>query len=161
MTAPPSETGYVRGPGSGRIFYRWHPAAEPRATILVIHGFAEHSGRYLHVFDRLNEAGFDCFAIDYRGHGRADGRRAYIDRFADYLDDVSAGFDLMRERRPDGPRFLLGHSQGGLICAAHAMGRRPAIDGLVLSGPFLGVALKVPAWKDALGRVLEYVALGR
>ncbi len=155
MSSPPPETGYVRGPGSGRLFYRWHPAPEPRAAILLIHGLAEHSGRYLHVFDAFNARGYDCFAVDYRGHGRADGRRAYIDAFSDYLDDVSAAFDLLRERRPEGPRFLLGHSQGGLICAAHALERRPTIDGLVLSGPFMGLALAVPAWKDILARVMS------
>ena len=97
-----------------RLFYRWHPVSEARASVVVIHGFAEHSGRYSHVLDRLNAAGFNALAFDYRGHGHAEGSRVYIDRFSEYVEDTRCALDFVEDRAGRLPLFILGHSQGGL-----------------------------------------------
>ena len=155
MSDPTPETGYARGAGRSRLFYRWHPAAEPKGTLVITHGFGEHSGRYLHLLAWLNQHGWSALAYDYRGHGRADGRRAYVDRYDDYLDDLGVALDLARERSPGSPLFLIGHSQGGLITATYAARRRPDVLGMALSGPAMGLSLPVPGWKDALGRAMS------
>ncbi|MFP3741400.1 serine aminopeptidase domain-containing protein, partial [Burkholderia sp. SIMBA_019] len=67
--------------------YRW-PATTPlRATVALVHGLAEHAGRYAALAARLNAAGIELVAIDLRGHGHAPGKRAYVKRFDDYLLD--------------------------------------------------------------------------
>jgi lysophospholipase len=145
-----------------QLFYRWRPADKARATVVVVHGWAEHSGRYGHVMDALNARGLSCLAFDCRGHGLAEGRRSYINRYDEYLADLDRAVVKARElsgERP--PLFLLGHSQGGLIAARYASD--PAygcagLAGVVLSSPAFGFALKVPAWKDLLGRVASKVA---
>lgn len=151
------QTGFTEGKLGLRLFHRWHPAAEARATLVFVHGFGEHSGRYQHVFEAMNEAGFNCFGFDYRGHGRAEGRRSYINRYSEYLADVDTALALVRERVPEAPVFLVGHSQGGLIVATWVLERGRGgspLAGMVLSSPSIAFAVEVPSWKDALGQLM-------
>jgi acylglycerol lipase len=127
----------------GLVQLRRHwPAANPRASVLLIHGISEHSGRYEHVGRFLADRGFEVVAIDLRGFGQSGGRRAYVSSFDDYSDDVE---DQMAEVRALGvPVVLLGHSMGGLIALSYALSARPAPDLLVLSAPALGANVPAP-----------------
>src|SRR6476620_5937712 len=96
-------TGTFVGAGETGLFYqRWTPA-DAEATMVVVHGYAEHSGRYAHVAAALNERGYDVWALDHRGHGRSEGVRAYVERFQMFVDDLAAFVDLVRRERPDAP----------------------------------------------------------
>ena len=55
----------------------WTGPRDSNATVVLMHGYAEHSGRYHHVATGLVEAGYDVRAIDARGHGRSPGVRAW------------------------------------------------------------------------------------
>lgn len=115
---------------------RWQPAGDARAAVLILHGIAEHSGRYEHVGDRLADHGYDVVAIDHRGYGRSGGRRGHVDDFSQFLDDVE---DQLGEIRTlELPTVLLGHSMGGLIATAYCVDGRPPPDALVLSSPAIG-----------------------
>ncbi len=135
---------------------RWSPAASAppaRATVLLLHGMGEHSGRYEHVGQRLAGHGFDVVAIDHRGHGVSGGRRGHVDDFDEYLDDVE---DQLAEVRALGlPVVMFAHSMGGLIATRYAVSGRPGADLLVLSAPALAAA--VPAWQQAVAQVLGRV----
>ena len=70
------------------IFEReWAPAGVPRATVAVIHGLGEHSGRYEKLAERFTQAGYAVRAIDLRGHGESPGARGAT-RFAPALEDI-------------------------------------------------------------------------
>ena len=127
----------------GLVQLRRHWAApSPRAVVLVVHGIAEHSGRYEHVGRFLADKGFDVVAIDLRGFGQSGGRRAYVHSFEDFLDDVE---DQMAEVRKLGvPVVLLGHSMGGLIALSYALSARPLPDLLALSAPALAANIPAP-----------------
>ncbi|MCB9729461.1 MAG: lysophospholipase [Deltaproteobacteria bacterium] len=153
-------SGFVTTPTGHRLYERWHPAPEPRASVAVIHGFGEHSGRYLHVFEALNAGGFNALGLDYRGYGQASGRRGFVERFDEYLDDAGFAAGRARERGEGLPVFMLGHSQGGLVTAAYALERDHGLAGMALSSPGFGVALAVPAWKDGLARLLSRLVPG-
>ncbi len=137
----------------------WARAA-PRAAILIVHGLGEHSGRYASTAAVLAGAGFAVHAIDYRGHGRSEGRRVHVDDIDDYLADVQAGLAETRRRSPGVPVFLLGHSQGGLVALKLALDHPTAIDGLVVTSPFLAVhpASRPSPVVRALARVMVRVA---
>lgn len=79
-TAPAPHIGRLRtADGLELALYRWPVdarAAAPRATVALLHGLAEHAGRYAPLAARLNAAGIDLLAIDLRGHGRSPGKRA-------------------------------------------------------------------------------------
>ena len=77
----------------------WHPEGAPHGVVLIVHGFGEHSGRYLHVAARLADAGFVVYAYDQRGHGRSEGDRAYVTTFRDYLMRLRIDTAARRLRR--------------------------------------------------------------
>jgi alpha-beta hydrolase superfamily lysophospholipase len=74
-------------------------------------------------------------------------------RFDDYLDDASHLEKLVRERAGGSPVFLFGHSFGGLVAAALAMAKPAPWRGVLLTAPYLGLALKVPPVKRLAGIV--------
>lgn len=157
-----SETGIIEfgttRDGLKQLRRHW-PAQQPRAAVLLVHGIGEHSGRYEHVGQALASAGFDTLSFDARGFGQTDGRRAYVESFDEYVDDV---VDLMERRRELGvPIVLMGHSLGGLVVATYLVSEHRQPDLAVLSAPALEA--QIPAWQrtlaPVLGRVLPRVRL--
>jgi alpha-beta hydrolase superfamily lysophospholipase len=143
--------------------YVWRASAPPRAAIALVHGLAEHAGRYAALAARLNAAGIDVYAIDLRGHGRAPGRRTWIARFDEYLDDAEAllAHASAQCAAQGTPLFLMGHSMGGAIAALYAVERLPQsrvpLAGLLLSSAALAPGRDVPAWKIAASRVISAI----
>jgi acylglycerol lipase len=123
--------------------------------MLIVHGIAEHSGRYERTGEGFAAVGVDVSAIDLRGNGGSGGTRAYVERWSDYLDDVESQLGHMRARARDVPIVLLGHSLGGLVVLDYVTSGRPAPDLLVLSSPALDST--IPAWKKTLARALSRI----
>lgn len=136
---------------------RWPAAATPRAHLLLIHGIAEHAGRHAHVASRFATAGIETHASDLRGFGGSAGRRAYVDRWSEYHDDLEDQLRAMRAAAGEGPVVLYGHSMGGLIALGYVLADppRPAPDLLVLSAP--AIAAIIARWKRDLAGVLGRV----
>ena len=132
----------------------WAPEGTPWATVLIVHGIGEHSGRYERTGGLLAEAGLDVHAFDIRGHGLSGGHRVYVRRWDDFLDDLACRLQAIRE--PGRPVVLFGHSMGALISLNYACSDRPAPDLLVLSAPPLGI--HIPGWQRVLAPVLGRVA---
>jgi alpha-beta hydrolase superfamily lysophospholipase len=132
--------GWTESADGNRLFWRRHaPEDGARAALLIVHGLAEHSGRYLHVLENFANAGYDCWAYDYRGHGRSPGPRVHVWTFDEFLTDLTAARRLVGEARPELPLFLVGHSQGGLIVLREALAHPSGLEGIVVSSPFLGM----------------------
>lgn len=132
--------------GTELFLHHW-PKAQPRASVVIVHGYGEHAGRYAELAGALNDAGFSVLSADNRGHGKSQGRRGYVERFPEYLDDLDVVLAEADRLTPGVPRLLIGHSMGGLIALLHAIDRQARHAGVVLSSPFLRVKLAVPAWK--------------
>jgi acylglycerol lipase len=128
---------------------------KPWATLLLVHGLAEHSGRYDHVATRLAEAGIDVYAYDQRGFGASGGRRAWVDRWSRFHDDLAERLVAARAAAAGGPVVLYGHSLGGLVALGYALTAPAKPDALVLSAPALEA--DIPAWKRVLARILGVV----
>ncbi len=127
--------GNFTGLGGLNIYTQvWLPDGEPRATILLVHGYGEHSGRYGNLVDWFVPRGYAIYALDHRGHGKSDGERVHIDSFTDYLVDLETYRQIVRMERPDGRHFLLGHSMGAMIAIAYAPAHQRDFDGLIISG---------------------------
>lgn len=133
---------------------RWQPAGALRSAVVLVHGLAEHSGRYEHVGDGLAARGHDVRASDLRGFGESGGTRASLSDWNHYLDDLSDEVGAARES--GAPVVLLGHSFGGLIAASYALGSHPQPDLLVLSAPAIDSTISAP--KKLLARVLGRLA---
>ncbi len=151
------DTGTIEGLAGVELFYRWDPVTDPKGAVVIVHGLAEHSGRYAHVVAALNAAGYSCMGVDLRGHGRSSGRRVFLRRFSEYVDDVQRAVRALRRREPEAPLFVIGHSMGGVVALLYAIEHGPTLAGVVLSAPGLRAKIPVPPWKDALGRLMSKV----
>ena len=132
------------------------PTGEPWASILLVHGIAEHCGRYEHVGSRLAELGVDAHAFDLRGFGGSSGPRASVDRWSQLHDDLEERLAAVRAIAPSRPLALYGHSMGGLIALGYVMDARARPDLLVLSAPAIGA--DVPLWQRLVAGPLRRLA---
>ncbi|TFG63170.1 MAG: alpha/beta fold hydrolase [Gemmatimonadales bacterium] len=127
-------------------------------TLLCVHGLSEHSGRYIPLAAAACRAGLDVLAVDLFGHGRSPGPRGHIRNFTvDHLGSVDALMAGADEAGLQAPRFLFGHSLGGLIAARWAQvhiaeGR---LAGLILMTPYIAPQIRIPRWKRLLAVALS------
>ncbi|CAM3695507.1 alpha/beta hydrolase [Parendozoicomonas haliclonae] len=117
--------------------HTWQAAA-PKATVLILHGMAEHGLRYGRLAETLNQHGYNVAAIDHRGHGQSVHNLAGIfstERgWERVLDDVSCAYEHLHENQPELPVFILGHSMGSFITQSWLMQQERKLAGVVLSG---------------------------
>ena len=132
--------GWTAAADGTRLYWRRYvPDDKPRAELLFVHGLAEHSGRYGHVMRYFADRGYDCWALDYRCHGKSPGLRVHVDRFDEFLLDIAAAYRLVRAEHTWLPLYLVGHSQGGLLVLRHVLAQPEGIEGIIVSSPFLGM----------------------
>jgi alpha-beta hydrolase superfamily lysophospholipase len=106
----------------------------PRAIVLIIHGVAEHLGRYDYVTDKFNSFGYSVYRYDQRGHGRSGGERGFFPRYDTLADDANVMVDLVRKEDAHLPVFVLGHSMGGMSAVGFSIKYPDKVRGIILSG---------------------------
>ncbi len=111
----------------------WLPE-DPVRALLIVHGFAEHSGRYERLASWFARRRCAVFAFDQRGYGRSGGARAYARRFDDYLDDLAEVIGDTRGEHQERPLYLVGHDLGGLVSALFLQEHPADLAGGLLSG---------------------------
>ncbi len=143
-----------------RIVPRFWPAdGDTRAVIQILHGLAEHAGRYARFAEACNRRGVTVVAHDHRGHGNefapSDlGHFADADGWSNVLGDVAVVLGACRQRFAGVPLVLFGHSMGSYIAQNFVMRNPKTVDALVLSGSTW------PRRMDLyVGRVLARIAL--
>jgi len=149
--------GWFTGAGGASLFRRtWRPAGPARAVLINLHGLGDHSGLYPTLVEHFTSRGIAVYAFDLRGNGRSPGQRAYVERWADYREDLARFVALARQEEPGRPVFLLGNSLGGLIVLDYVLHHPEGVRGVIAASPPLG-RLGVPAPLLALGRLLSRV----
>ena len=139
------DVNYVRNNENQKIFSYYTEAEkhlEARPLIVWIHGFAEHSMRYLDIIQFFSKAGYSSLAYDCRGHGRSEGKRAYVRDFDDYFNDLDSVLGHYRGELKGRKIFFIGHSMGGLTLSRYLEQlNNPPYDlrAAILSSPFFGV----------------------
>ena len=150
------EEGFFKGVRGLEIYYQgWLPNSNPKACLMVVHGLAEHSGRYMNLVHKFVPLGYALYALDHIGHGQSEGERVYVDRFDDFITPLKTFFDLIKRWQPDMPVFLVGHSMGGLIGAAYLLEYQDKLAGAVLSGPGVKISDNISSTTIALGKLLS------
>ena len=144
-------------PGPALHYASAMPAGDLRAILAIVPGYADHGARYAHVMGALAAHGIGSVVVDLRGHGRAGGPRGFCLRWHEFLDDVRELGRLVDARAKDAPRFLFGHSFGGLVATTSVLEQPGSWRGLVLSAPFFGLAVEAPRLKVLAGRVASRV----
>ncbi len=152
------ENKFFNGPGNRKIYYQtWFPETTPKAAVLIVHGLSEHSGRYSKLASILVSSQYAVYGIDNIGHGKSDGRRAFITDFNIYRDTIKQYYDIIRESI-SGPIFMLGHSMGGLIAASYLLKYQTGLSGAILSSPALKPPKHISKATIFLGNIISSIA---
>ena len=116
----------------------WAPA-EPRGTLLLLHGYYDHMGLYRHVIDWALALNLAVLACDLPGHGLSSGARASIDDFAEYQRVLAGLFEQAAELELPQPWHLCGQSTGGAILLDYLLtdGKRPELGQSILLAPLV------------------------
>lgn len=124
--------------GVDLFVHGWVPDGAPRAVVQISHGMQEHGARYARAAGALCAAGFAVYAGDHRGHGGSviDGRLGHLGPggWRTVLCDLRQVTEKLRERHPDLPLFLMGHSWGSFLAQAYLQRWGGDLAGCVLSG---------------------------
>ena len=141
-----------------KLYYRsWLPSCEPKMVLLVVHGLAEHSGRYASFASHFTDRGFAVFSFDQRGHGKSEGFPGYVNRFSDYLNDLELFYNVFNDEYKNAKTYLVGHSVGGLIATAYAHKHQDSFSGLILSGATIKPGSSLSPAKITIARMLSFL----
>jgi acylglycerol lipase len=144
-----------------RLFSQyWLPEKPEQAVVLIVHGLNEHSDRYTRFTGHLLKRHFAVETFDLRGHGRSESpvKPTYINQFEEHQEDLDLFQAVVKDRHPDVPVFLFGHSMGGTIAAKLLIERRITFAGLILSSPGLQIGEDTPGWLIKLSGLLSGLA---
>lgn len=134
------------------------PAAKPKGIVQVIHGFGEHSRRYLHMIVKFMDAGYIVAADDHVGHGKTAIVNNTWGDWGDQgchtmMEDEHIFKGIVCEKYPDLPYFLFGHSMGSFITRDYAATYGDDLAGITIcgtSGIFRGAAQAEAALQAAV-----------
>ncbi|MCB1142441.1 MAG: lysophospholipase [Leptospiraceae bacterium] len=137
------ESNFNSSTDHAKIYYQSWTKPNPETAIVIQHGFGEHSGRYGHLLDAIQDQNVSVYGIDSRGHGRSEGKRGHVDQFQHYVDDLAELIHIAKEDSKLDKIVLLGHSLGGVISLQYAceVNNQDHLRGLVVSSPGLKVKM--------------------
>jgi len=134
---------YFDGSDRNKLYEQcWMPEdlSTARGALIIVHGLAEHGGRYAHVGQFFAEQGFVVGAMDHRSHGKSDGKNSEFKSIDQLVEDLDIFVQRMRERLPDVPMFMYGHSMGGLVTTLYVIKKQPEFNAVILTGPALKIS---------------------
>jgi len=120
--------------------YHWLAEAPPRGVVQIVHGMAEHGGRYARLASALTADGYAVYAGDHRGHGRTargpDEQGFFAERegWRKCIDDLWLLNRHIAVDHPGLPIVLLGHSMGSFMAQDFISQHGDALAGVVLCG---------------------------
>ena len=150
---------YVNSKDGTSIFIKSYNVENPKAQLLVVHGFLEHCLRYDEFAQAMCYSGISVTLFDYRGHGKSSGDRAYCDNWNSYSEDLEAAMSTLLPNK-DVPTFVLGHSNGGCIVMNYLLDNpqicKDKFQGVLLSSPFFAPADQLGWVKKAVAKTVGY-----
>ncbi|MBU1863123.1 MAG: lysophospholipase [Candidatus Omnitrophica bacterium] len=147
------QTDFLLNDRNIKLFHQAWVASNPLASVVIIHGVGEHSGRYEEFARFLNEKQISVYSFDLPGYGKSGGKRGHVKSFSDFTDDVKINIDFIKEKIGDKEKiFLLGHSLGALITIRYVrIFNDVSFSGLILSGPPFQLNLSATSWWRRIG----------
>lgn len=141
------------------FYHEWLPENQSiKAIVFIVHGVGEHSGRYRHVAEAFTNAGFACYGIDHRGHGKSGGLRVYIEDLEYAVEDLRQLFEQIKTQYPEKSFLIFGHSMGSLVSLMFVLKYQEDIKALALSGTAIKGEDLQPGWLVSLAiRASKYI----
>jgi len=119
--------------------WAYSPLVKPKAIIQLVHGFGEHSRRYLHMIDAYQQAGYVVYADDHIGHGKTAYDAGHMGDphsggYMTYLKDEKSLHDIAVADYPDIPFIMFGHSWGSMLTRGYAAVYGEDLKAIMLCG---------------------------
>jgi len=134
----------------------WLPQSKPHAVLVIVHGAAEHIGRYAHVAAKFTSDGYAVHGYDMRGHGKSDGKRGYFRTFENPIDDFARYLTVIQQTHPQIPLFVYAHSMGAVVALAYLLDTlNHPIQGIITSGVPLTIDDNVPNFLISAARTIN------
>jgi acylglycerol lipase len=136
----------------------WKPDGPAKASICLVHGLGEHTGRYEYVASELTKNGYALFGCDLRGHGKTSGPRGHYPNYDRVMDDIKGCLDYVKQKFPTVPTFLYGHSMGGSIVLNYGLRMKPQLKGVVATSPGLKTGTELSKGLVFMGKIMAVIA---
>lgn len=133
-----------------QLFYTLFSPETAKATLLIVHGMQEHSGRYAEIAAYFSNLGIAVLTYDHLGHGKSVKEKEDIGFFQLHkpderlISDAETMADYLAEQYPDVPHFILGHSMGSFITRCLLQKASGQFSGAIITGtggPLPGIDL--------------------
>lgn len=128
--------------------------SHPKATILIVHGLAEHHKRYDYVTNKLTSKKFNVYRYDHRGHGLSDGKRGHLSDVNNLVNDANTILELIKSENPNSPIFLLGQDVGGHTFLEYGCQYKDSVQGIILCSPLVCDTLGLTKTDESLTDIL-------
>lgn len=118
----------------------WLPGGTPRAVLQICHGMVEYIGRYDEFARFLTEKGYYVVGQDHLGHGesvQAEEDHGFFhekEGNAHIIGDIRSLYKKTKQKYPDCPYFLLGHSMGSFLVRQYIQSYREGLTGTIIMG---------------------------
>lgn len=125
---------------ASQLFYTLFSPETTKATLLIVHGMQEHSGRYAEIAEYFANHGIAVLTYDHLGHGKSVKEKKDIGFFQlekpdeRLVADAEMMADYLAEQYPDVPHFILGHSMGSFITRCLLQKASSKFTGAIITG---------------------------
>lgn len=150
-----------------KIHYEYFLSNNSKGNLVIVHGFSEFTKKfYEFIYYALNQ-GYNVFIYDQRCHGLS-GRLTcerdllHVDRFDDYVKDLTYFIDEIVLKTEDKPLYLFAHSMGGAVASIYLAKHKSKIQRAVLSAPmFKPIVKDVPPSIASVGVGIGSIIFGK
>lgn len=139
--APMSDSTFLSSDGQTHLYCReYMPEGEPVGIVQIVHGLAEHFGRYDEFASFLAQNGYIVVGHDQLGHGQSTSASAPLGLFSaedgwnKAVQDIHNLQEITTSRHPGKPFFIFGHSMGSFLVRTCLIRFKTGVDGAILSG---------------------------
>ena len=132
-------------------------ASKPKAIIIIVHGYGEHSGRYKHWAEKFVKHGYFVLAFDLRGHGLSEIRQGHRLSYYKFLKDLSVVCEKAESIFPEIPKIIYGHGFGGNLVINYLISGTCNLDGMIVSSPWLEAEFNIPKLELLFGNLFKNI----
>jgi alpha-beta hydrolase superfamily lysophospholipase len=155
-----SEKHYFSEDGASLPLRQWLPKSSPKAVLIALHGFNDYSNFFDMPGAFFSAHDVACFAYDQRGFGGAP-RRGLWAGIQTYSDDLRIFVNLLKQRYPNRPLYLLGESMGGaVVINAMKLSVMSEVEGVILIAPAIWARETMPWYQTGLLSILAHTLPG-
>lgn len=154
---PVREFWFTTTAGEKRFAREWPAEKAHRGNVIIIHGLADHSGRFHDVAGFLNRHGYSVFSFDLEGNGKSPGKRGHFISLEKVFSEIGQFIQYVKNQDQGLHLFLYGQSMGGNLVINYGIRFNPAIKGIISSSPWLKLTSLPSRMTIAMARLIHLI----